>query len=393
MHQSFDILVIGLGAHGSSALYHLAQTGKRVAGIDRFTPPHLHGSSHGQSRIIREAYHENPVYVPFVQTAYGLWDELQREAGRTLLVGTGGLLLGRPETMVVSGARLSAETYGLEHEWLEAADIRRRFPAFRPTDDTVGVYERRAGILFPEECIKAHLAGAAARGAEIRCEETVESIMPSGDGVEVKTSKGRYLAGKVIVSAGAWVGELLPELRLPLYIERQVVCWFKDAGAGLRGAGDAGSRGAGGARGGIGVLQPDRMPVYIWEYAAGELFYGFPDLGQGIKIGFHHGGRHIRPDELRQDAEAAEIEAIREIAGTYLAIDPVFEAASVCMYTNTPDEDFIIDEYPGCPQILVLSPCSGHGFKFSSVVGKIASDWATGGPVAFDLSPFSAKRW
>jgi sarcosine oxidase len=376
MTESFDILVIGLGAHGSSALYHLARTGKRVAGIDRFTPPHLHGSSHGQSRIIREAYHENPVYVPFIRAAYELWDELQREAGRPLLVETGGLLLGREDTTVVRGARLSAETYGIDYDWLEAADIRRRFPAFRPSDDTVGVLEKRAGVLFPEECIKAHLAGAAARGAEIRCPEKVESIVPSGDGVEVRTSAGRYLAGKVIVSAGAWVGELLPELRLPLTIERQVVCWFRDAGSG---------EGA--------VLRPDRMPVYIWEYMAGRMFYGFPDMGQGIKIGFHHGGRHIRADELRQDAGADEIEEIGEIARTWLAIEPVFEAASVCMYTNTPDEDFIIDEYPGSPQILVLSPCSGHGFKFSSVVGKIAGDWAMGRKVEFDLRPFALGRW
>jgi sarcosine oxidase len=376
MTESFDILVIGLGAHGSSALYHLARTGKRVAGIDRFTPPHLHGSSHGQSRIIREAYHENPVYVPFIRAAYELWDELQREAGRPLLVETGGLLLGREDTTVVRGARLSAETYGIACEWLEAEDIRRRFPAFRPSDDTVGVLEKRAGVLFPEECIKAHLAGAVARGAEIRCGERVESIVPTGDGVEVRTSAGRYLAGKVIVSAGAWVGELLPELRLPLTIERQVVCWFRDAGSG---------EGA--------VLRPDRMPVYIWEYMAGRMFYGFPDMGQGIKIGFHHGGRHIRADELRQDAGADEIEEIGEIARTWLAIEPVFEGASVCMYTNTPDEDFIIDEYPGSPQILVLSPCSGHGFKFSSVVGKIAGDWAMGRKVEFDLRPFALGRW
>jgi sarcosine oxidase len=374
MTESFDILVIGLGAHGSSALYHLAKTGRKVIGIDRFTPPHHHGSSHGQSRIIRQAYHENPVYVPFVRAAYALWDELQREAGRTLLVETGGLLLGNAETMVVSGARLSAETHGIAYEWLEATDLRRRFPAFRPTDDTVAVWEKRAGILFPEECIKAHLAGAAAKGAEIRTNEQVLSITPDGNSVEVKTSKGRYLAEKVIVSAGACVGELLPELRLPLYIERQVVCWFRDTGAGS-------------------VLLPDRMPVYIWEYMPGRLFYGFPDLGQGIKIGFHHGGRHIRPDELRQDAGAEEIAEIREIARTYLAIEPVFEAASVCMYTNTPDEDFIIDEYPGCPQILVVSPCSGHGFKFSSVVGKIARDWAVEQPVEFDLRPFALGRW
>ncbi|HTR29159.1 MAG TPA: N-methyl-L-tryptophan oxidase [Puia sp.] len=374
MPKSFDILVIGLGAHGSAALYHLARTGLRVAGIDRFTPPHNHGSSHGQTRIIREAYHENPVYVPFIDAAYDLWGALEREAGRTLFVKTGGLFMGRKETIVVSGARHSAETHGIAYEWLEAADIRRRFPAFRAPDGTVAVLEKRAGILFPEECIKAHLAGAVAHGAEIFCEERVLGVREMGDGVEVRTSKGTFIAGKVIVSAGAWVGDLLPDLRLPLMHERQVVVWFRDKNGGE-------------------VLRAERMPVYIWEYEAGGMFYGFPDMGQGIKIGFHHGGRRIRPDELRQDAGTGEIEAIAAIARTYLAIDPVVEAASVCMYTNTPDEDFIIDEYPGWPQVLVLSPCSGHGFKFSSVIGKIASEWAVGRHPAFDLKPFRLGRW
>ncbi|HEV2353792.1 MAG TPA: N-methyl-L-tryptophan oxidase, partial [Puia sp.] len=381
---------------GSAALYHLARTGKKVVGIDRFAPPHNRGSSHGESRIVREAYHENPVYVPFIRAAYALWEDLQREAGRPLLLETGGLLLGAADTKVVSGARLSAETYGIAYEWLDAADIPRRFPAFRPAEGTVAVWEKRAGILFPEECIQAHLAGAAARGAAIRCEEAVLGISRSGDGVEVRTSKGRYVAGKVVVSAGAWARDLLPELGLPLRVARQVVCWFRDgdteraAGGGLGGGSGPGPR----VRAADGnILGPDRMPVYIWEYDAGRMFYGFPDLGKGIKIGFHHGGREIRPEELRQDAGADEIAAIKEIAATYLSMDPQFAGASVCMYTNTPDEDFIIDEYPGWPQVLVLSPCSGHGFKFSSVVGKIACDWAIGEQIGFDLRPFGLRRF
>jgi sarcosine oxidase len=254
------------------------------------------------------------------------------------------------------------------------------------------------------------------RGAEIRCEETVTSIARTGEGVEVTTSKGRFLAGKVIVSAGAWLGDLLPELRLPMTIERQVVCWFRDGetergNALALGSGNALVSGSGNAlapeRGN--ALVPERMPVYIWEYDRGRMFYGFPDMGRGIKIGFHHGGRHIRPEELRQDAGEEEIVEIREIARQYLAIDPVFAGDSVCMYTNTPDEDFIIDEYPGWPQVLVVSPCSGHGFKFSSIVGKIASEWglgrrlgevggavgerAMGEKIQFDLGPFRLGRW
>jgi sarcosine oxidase len=376
--QSFDIIVIGLGAHGSSALYHLAKSGQKVLGIDRYTPPHEHGSSHGQSRIIRQAYHENPVYVPFVKAAYALWEEIERETGEKLLTETGGLLLGSEDSTVVTGARLSADKHAIEYDYLDAGEVRKRFPAFRPAEDTVAVWEKRAGILFPEECIRTHLKRAMANGATVRCDETVLAINAQAGGrvVEVRTSQGSYMAEKVIVSAGAWIGALLPELRLPLVIERQVVCWFGDKTPRVDSP-----------------LLPGSMPVYIWEYLPGKLFYGFPDLGQGIKIGRHHAGRHILPDELRPDASAEEISQIEAIAGMYLDIQPVFHSSSVCMYTNTPDENFILDVYPGCERIFVASPCSGHGFKFSSVIGKMLSEWGCDRPIGFDLRPFSIARW
>jgi sarcosine oxidase len=373
MSESLDVLVIGLGAHGSSALYHLSKTGKMVAGIDRYTPPHTHGSSHGQSRIIRQAYHESPFYVPLVQAAYPLWAELERETGKPLLLNTGGLLLGSEDAAMLQGARLSAETHGIKYEYLSHSHLLRRFPAFRPEPGTVGVWEKEAGILFPEACIQAWLAGAAANKASILCNEVVTRIIPRRDAVKVTTDKGRYSAAKVIVSAGAWLGTLLPELQLPLTIERQVVCWFRDKGHRTH-------------------FRPDNMPVYIWEYGAGKLFYGFPDLGEGIKIGFHHGGRHIRPEELQQDATAADISAIEDIAREYLAIDPEYQASSVCMYTNTPDEHFIIDAHPGYENILIASPCSGHGFKFSSIIGKILCELACDQKPEFDLSPFVITR-
>jgi sarcosine oxidase len=373
MAELLDALVIGLGAHGSSALYHLSKTGKKIAGIDRFTPPHNHGSSHGQSRIIRQAYHESPFYVPLVQAAYPLWEELERQSEKTLLVKTGGLLLGTEDGTIVNGARLSAETHGIEYEYLHAADLRRRFPAFRPTPETVGIREKEAGILFPEECIRAFLSGATKNNASIHCNETVLAITPHDDKVEVTTTKEKYTAAKVIVSAGAWLGTLLPELNLPLTIERQVVCWFRNNHPHAH-------------------LSSDNMPIYIWEYRPGKMFYGFPDLGDGIKIGFHHAGRPIAPQELQQDASAAEISAIQEIAGKYLNIAPVFHSASVCMYTNTPDQHFIIDFHPSHKNILIASPCSGHGFKFSSLIGKILCDMAMDRPIAFDLSPFALAR-
>jgi sarcosine oxidase len=373
MQRSLDVLVVGLGAHGSAALYHLSKTGKKVAGIDRYTPPHVYGSSHGGSRIIRQAYHESPFYVPLVRAAYPIWEQLQRESGTTLLIKTGGLLLGSEGGAMISGARLSAETYGIEYDLLDAANLRRRFPAFRAGPDTIGLWEKEAGILFPEACIRAWLAGAAANGASLYYNERVTAILPRKEDVEVTTDRCKYNAKKVIVSAGAWLTTLLPGLHLPLTIERQVVCWFSD-------------------RSGQKHFLPANMPVYIWEYGPGRLFYGIPQLEDGIKIAIHHAGRRIQPDELKQDASEAEVGAMQDIARTCLDIDPVFRSASVCMYTNTPDEHFLIDTHPECEHILIASPCSGHGFKFSSLIGKILSDLAGNQPVEFDLSPFALER-
>ncbi len=358
----YDIIVIGLGANGSSALFNLSRTGKRVLGIDQFQPPHQRGSSHGESRIIRQAYHENPLYVPLVRAAYPLWEELERLSGKRLFLKTGGLLLGQEEATVVKGAKSSAEMHGIPYEYLEAAALRKRFPAFRPDDDTVGVLEKEAGVLFPELCIAAYLEAASANGAVVNVLEKVLSIEPGQDSVMVTTSKGEYTAEKVIVSAGAWVGSLLPGPGLPLTIERQVLYWFENGNAAGRGN-----------------FGPSKMPIFIWEHIIGKMFYGFPDLGRGVKIGFHHGGRHILADELRQEVSVEEIAEMGEMAEHYLSMEPVFKTSAVCMYTNTPDENFIIDFHPEHKNIIIASPCSGHGFKFSSLTGKILCKMVMGG--------------
>lgn len=370
--ETFDVIVIGMGAHGSAALWHLSRTGRKIAGIDRFNPPHRRGSSHGQSRIIRQAYHENPLYVPLVKAAYPLWAELSELAGKPLFQKTGGLFLGAKDSIVVSGAKRSAETYDIPFDYLDAAAIYRRFPVFRPGRDIAGVYEHDAGILLPEEAIAAELKIAAANGATLLTDEQVTQIAPLPTGVEVTTTRGKYRSEKLIVAAGAWLNTLVPRLSLPLTINRQVLFWFDDA----RGA-DHG---------------PARMPIFIWEYAKGKMFYGFPDLGQGIKIGWHHGGRKIDPDELTQEVATEEIEEIQKAAAKHLAIDPVFKESAVCMYTNTPDEDFIIDLHPQHPGIVIASPCSGHGFKFSVIIGRLLADLALEGRTGFDLSPFSINR-
>jgi sarcosine oxidase len=372
----YDIIVLGLGANGSSALYHLSKTGKKVLGIDRFHPPHAHGSSHGESRIIRQAYFEHPLYVPLIRAAWPLWKEIETVTGKTLFQKTGGLMLGREEAAVVKGALLSARVHDIPYEYLDAGEIRRRFPAFRAPAGTVGVLETEAGILLPEECIRAFLSSAVRNGATLQTDETVLEIQPGHNSITVVTTKGRYVSGKLIVSAGAWTGRLLPALRLPLTIKRQVLFWFDNADPRRQA-----------------WFRPDRMPVFIWEYEPAKMFYGIPDLGSGVKLAPHHRGRTIDADDLKQDTGEDEIAEMRSLAAEWLTMDPVYRGNSVCMYTNTPDEDFIIDFHPDFPNIIVASPCSGHGFKFSSLTGLLLCQLALEGRTGFDLSPFRIGRF
>ncbi|HEX4682886.1 MAG TPA: N-methyl-L-tryptophan oxidase [Gemmatimonadaceae bacterium] len=370
----YDVIVAGLGAMGSAALYHLARRGARVLGIDRFAPPHAMGSSHGLSRIIREAYFEDPLYVPFVQRAYELWDELQREAGREILVRTGGLMIGPPDGTVAGGALRSAQRHGLPHERLSAAQLNGRFPAFRPTVDMIGVWEPRAGYLVPETAIGAHLEIAERRGAELRTGEAIVDWRATADGVAVRTTDAVYRADRLVLALGAWTSGLIGDLALPLAVERNVLYWFEPARATT-------------------LFDRDRFPVWLCEYAPGKVWYGFPDAGHGVKVALHHQGSAADPDALRRDVAPEETAYIRALLRTFMpaADGPLVETA-VCMYTNTPDEHFIIDRHPTHPRVIVASPCSGHGFKFSSAVGEQLALLATDADPTFDLHPFRIGR-
>ena len=377
MPASYDVIIIGLGAMGSAAAYHLARRGQRVLGLDRFSPPHTMGSSHGQTRIIREAYFEHPSYVPIVQRAYELWDELARAADAPLLLQTGGLMIGAPDSIVFTGAKHSAETHGLPHEILTASAVRQRFPALRPSDDMLAVLEPRAGILFPERCVAAHLTLASRHGANLRTEEPVVRWTATEHGVEVVTTKGTYRAAQMILSAGSWARELLPDLNPPLTIERQVLFWFEPKTAPEH-------------------FYPERCPIHLWQIGGDEgrrFFYGFPDLGEGMKIAWHHDGSNVSPDFVSRDVAPAEVESMRGLLRRYLPqADGRFRSAAVCLYTNTPDEHFWIDRHPAHPQVIIASPCSGHGFKFASAVGEILTDLAIHGKSHFDLGLFG-NRW
>jgi sarcosine oxidase len=373
MHTPLDVIVIGLGAMGSSATSQLAQRGARVLGIDRFTPPHIFGSSHGQTRIIREAYFEDPLYVPLVQQAYGLWRELEAQSGRTLLRQTGALMIGPEDGVVVHGARLSAERHGLEHEMLDADEVARRFPILRPEPGMVAVWEPRAGVLFAEACIEAQLALARAHGAELSFGERVLGWRADGEGVQVETDRGEYRAGQLLIAAGAWAGTLLPTEVLPVSVERQVFHWFEPVAQ-------------------ASAFHISRCPVHLWEKARGQFFYGLPDVGDGVKLGIHHEGETTTADTVDREVHPGEIDDMRKLLRRFIpAADGPLRATSVCLYTNTPDGHFWIDRHPEHPQVLIASPCSGHGFKFASVLGLALARWLTEGKPGVDLSRFARR--
>jgi len=372
-----EVIVVGLGAMGSAAAWQLARRGRRVLGFDRFSPPHTLGSSHGRSRIIREAYFEHPSYVPLIRRAYEGWAELERESGRRLLRQTGGLMAGPEGGVLVAGARRSALAHGLPHEVLDAAEIRRRFPGLAPPAEFVGLVEPRAGMLDPEASVESALALARRRGAELRMDEPVTSWRADGDGVAVTSPAGRWRADRLILSAGPWMKapELLGPLGRRLQVERQLFHWFEPART-------------------PGLFRADRCPVTIWEHAPGRVFATQPDAGDGVKAGIHHDGELTDPERVRREPTADDERAMRRLMETYMpaAAGPLREAR-VCLYTNTPDHHFVIDVHPGHPQVMIASPCSGHGFKFAVVVGEILADLATQGRSRFDLAPFALSRF
>ncbi|HEX2513240.1 MAG TPA: N-methyl-L-tryptophan oxidase [Chloroflexota bacterium] len=365
--MKYDAVVVGLGGLGSAAAFHLARRGRRVLGLDAFAPGHTRGSSHGESRIIRLAYHEHPDYVPLLRRAYELWEDLQKEAGTELLRPTGGLFVGPPHSPLVAGALESARHHHLPHEALDAPAIRRRFPMLRPAEGDVGVYEPRAGVLFPERCIEAHLHLARAAGAELRFEEPVRAWMPldggaGGAGVEVQTDRGRYRAARVVVTAGAWLGHLLNDLGLPLRPERNVVHWLRPEQRPEQ-------------------FEPGAFPIFIWDIGAGQIFYGLPHLERpGVKVGLHHSGEWCDPDTVSREARPQD--ALPVLAFTARAIPDLVgppESSVVCLYTNTPDGHFVVDRHPRTPALVFAGGTSGHGFKFCTVLGEVLADLATTG--------------
>lgn len=380
MSEIFDAIIVGLGGMGSAAAYHLAARGKRVLGLEQYTSPHDRGSSHGASRVIRQAYFEDPAYVPLLLRAYGLWRQIERETNTSLLTETGGLMIGPPDCEVVTGSLRSAKEYGLEYEILDAKEIKRRFPPMQPDHNTVALYEKRAGFLRPEESVKAHLDRAEGLGATLHFEEEVLAWEAFPDRVCVRTANGNYEGEHLIIAPGAWAPQILSDLNLPLQIERQVMYWFDPIG-------------------GIEPFLPDCFPIFIWEADSGVMPYGLPALegpNGGVKVAIYHSPflQTCTPQTIDRTVHEHEVELMRSaIAHRIPSLNGALLKAVTCMYTKTPDQNFIIAAHPQHPQVVIACGFSGHGFKFCSVVGEILADLVDGGETRHDIRLFSPMRF
>ncbi len=375
MGQVYDVIVAGVGGMGSATCWQLARRGQRVLGLERFDIPHAMGSSHGVNRIIRLAYFEHPSYVPLLRRAYELWREAEFASGERLLFVTGGIDAGPEGGRIVAGSLASCREHGLSHEVLDAAALARRFPGWRLPAHMVGVHQPDAGFVASERAIVAHAGLAMDAGADIRAREPILGFEITGSGlVRVRTERDTYEAARLVLSTGAWIADHVPALAGKAVPERQVLGWFRPRRPEL--------------------FRPGAFPVGIVE---GEplAVYVFPEWGvPGFKIGvYHHLSERGHADALSREPTPADEAALRTaIRAYYPDADGPVMSLRACLFTNTPDEHFVIDRLPGAPQIVVASPCSGHGFKFASVVGEVLADLATDTPPRLDLSLFSLER-
>jgi sarcosine oxidase len=373
--SSFEVAVIGLGAMGSAALFHLARRGVKAVGIEQFTPGHDRGSSHGESRAIRLGYFEHPSYVPLVRSAYDGWREVEQLTGETVLTTTGIVEAGRPGSQLVAGSLEACLLHGLEHELLSPAEVRRRFPAIELPDDYSAMFQPQGGFVRADLANSLHVRLAEQAGATILTNSKVAAVEPQHESVRIATGDGVIEAGKVVVSAGPWITELVPELMPYITLNRMVLTWYEPKRPELFGL--------------------DRLPVFAIEDEE-DLVYGFPDFaGMGLKCASHYSsGRLARADAARQDAGPADEARTRRFLERHLPEGAGrLRAMKTCIYTMTPDEDFIIDVLPSDPRVVVASPCSGHGFKFASVIGEILADLSTEGATRHDISRFRMSRF
>lgn len=375
MTDTYDVIVIGLGGMGSAAAYHLAARGQRVLGLEKFTPAHDRGSSHGGSRIIRQSYFEDPAYVPLLLRAYELWEQLARDSGDEVYRLTGGLYVGPEDSLTVAGSIRASREWSLPHEILTAGEIKARFPNFAPSPHFVGLFEEQAGFARPERTVAAHLELAAKAGATLRYGEQVEDWAQTGDGVTVTTGHGTYSAGRLVICPGAWAPRLLADLGVEIAIERQVMYWLDPV---------------------VGTAKFERDPIYIAENDSGAQIYGFPAIdgpGGGVKTAFFRKGIRCTPDTIDREVHPGEITEMRSRVTELLpALAGRCLHAATCMYSNTADQHFVIATHPAHSAVTVACGFSGHGFKFVPVVGEILAELAMTGSTRHPIDLFAPQR-
>ena len=375
MRKTSDVVIVGLGAMGAAAAYELGKRNARVIALEQFDIGHAYGSSHGESRIIRQACFEHPSYAPLSLRAYALLAELNRRSGQDHFIICGGLMIGSRESAPVAGSLATARRHGLPYELLEAKEVRRRFPMLRLADGQVAFFEAKAGVAFPEKLLRSWTGAAKHSGVELYQRCAVTAVEPHDNGVRVCGDGFAVEAGQAIVAAGPWLDRLFPELRPHLSVERIVQHWFTPQD--------------------VRPFLPNAFPIFYWDVGPYQL-YGFPcmDPGSGsVKVGLDNDRTRCRPESVDRTVTKREITDLdRALASHIPALHDRYLRSEPCLWTVSPDCNFIIGRHPGCERIILAGGCSGRAFKFAPVIGEILADLALAGATAHDISLFSPQR-
>ena len=375
LSQEFDCIVIGVGGMGSSTLYNLAKRGRRVLGLEQFDIPHAEGSSHGVNRIIRLAYYEHPSYVPLLRRAYELWSDIESVTGEQLLYKTGSIDTAPSGHEVFEGSLESCLLHDIPHRVLNHAQINEEFPGYQLPPGHMGLLQGDGGFVLSERSIVAYANAAMSTGAEIHAREVVSGWEPDQGGVRVFTDRGEYTAERLVITAGAWTSGMVPILDDLAVPERQVLAWLQPIDGSL--------------------YTPEVFPVFNAYFDEGR-YYGFPVYGiPGFKVGrYHHLEEVIDPDFAIKTVNSEDEAVLRSAVERYFPkANGTTMTLKTCMFTNTPDEHFIVDLLPANPQVAVAAGFSGHGFKFASVIGEILADLAINGETEHNIDLLKIDRF
>ena len=375
MKKTFDTIVVGVGGMGSSTCYQLAKRGQKVLGLEQFDIPHTYGSSHGHTRIIRLAYYEDPSYVPLLRRAYELWAEIEAVSGKKILYKNASVDVGPADGEIFQGSLASCKKHAIPHEVLTGKELNQRFPGYNVPDDFKAIYQKDGGFLVPEKATTAFVEAAHQYGATIHAREKVLSWRAVDNGVIVKTNRNEYQAGKLVFTAGAWNAQLLPILSGLAIAERQVLAWLQPLEPAL--------------------FTPERFPVFNMEIG-GERYYGFPIYGiPGFKFGkYCHLKERGEPESFNREPTAKDEAILRAFSSKVFpkGNGPTM-SLKTCMFTNSPDDHFILDVHPVHPQVIMGAGFSGHGYKFASVIGEVMADLAITGDTRHNIELLRLKRF